>query len=352
MEKNLFVSHRLGFSSGGTEFGILSHALSGLPTDSLRDLWGIVRVGIGLAMFEISSAWLIWRKSYGLIDLSSISALRSTLIPCLVSGKSVIYQEGDLLRLSEQSVFSITDHRMLHRVTQTVSIMEVVKDQFLSSGSESDLPTAVHNGIDPEPPISLDDEKSSLSLRDRPGLSIVQIANLFDWKGQDVGLEFFGLLRETLPDSSVVLYGHWQDQNFQAKLDEMVKTLDLTDGVEFAGLRTDLMERLTPFNCLAVASQKQPLGLRLREALRPGGPLFATHAGVLTEVVPGEVDGLLFEAGDAAGFASVFERISEYANRFWEDGLRVVGERFSFARQLETLRTIFENHTQHVRIAR
>lgn len=389
MKKILFVSHTLDFSAGGTErvlFDLLNridqdrfevsaatsrddggvplefaelnipiHTLPRLPLDSSRNLWGILRVGIGLAMCEISISLLLWRERYDLIHVNSIFALHFALIPCLISGTPLIFHEHGLPRVRDQSVWSIAYRWMIHRVTHIVAITDAVKDQLLTYGVDPGSVTTVHNGIDPEPPVALDPDGSQLSRGDRPGLSIIQIANLLDWKGQDVVLESLARLRDTLPDSHVVFYGHGKDADFQAKLDEMVVRLDLTDRVEFGGYRTDLMEQLPNFDCLVVASEAEPFGLVLLEAMRAGVPLVATNAGGVPEIVSDGVNGLLFEAGDAEGLAAAFSRIAsepKLAKQLSEEGYRVVRERFSLARQIEALQTVFEKHSSSPRVQR
>jgi glycosyltransferase involved in cell wall biosynthesis len=389
MKKILFVSHTLDFSAGGAErvlFGLLKrvdrdrfevsaaisresggvpvefaelgiplHTLPRLATGSSRGLWGILRVGIGLARCQISCALLLWRKRYDLIHANTIFALHFALIPCLLSGTPLVYHEHGLPRVRDHSFWSIAFRWMIHRVTHVVAITDAVKDQLLTYGIDPGSVTTVHNGIDPEPPIALDDDSSWVLPRDRPGLSIIQIANLLDWKGQDVVLESLALLRDRLPDSHVVFYGQGKDADFEAKLDEMVATLNLTDRVEFGGYRTDLMERLPHFDCLVVASQAEPFGLVLLEAMRAGVPLIATNAGGVPEIVSDGVNGLLFESGDAEGLASAFERIAnepELVDRLSEEGHRVVREEFSFTRQIEGMQAVFETHSKRARVQR
>jgi glycosyltransferase involved in cell wall biosynthesis len=373
VKKILFVSHTLDFAAGGAErvllemlkridrsrfevgiavgrdtrgvppefeaLGFPIRLLPRLPMNTSRSPWGFLRVGCALLFSSLSLLRVLRRDHYDLIHVNSVFALHFAMLPCLLTRTPLIYHEHGLPESWGRTIWLIAYPRLIRHVRHTLAITDAVRAQVIGQGAAPDAVTTVHNGIDPEAPSASDRARPS-----RAGFSIIQIANLHSWKGQDVVLQSLALLRKELPDVSLVFYGRSMVPAFEAQLHEMVSTLELSECVEFGGYREDLAELLPTFDCLVVASRAEPFGLVLLEAMRAGVPIVASNAGGVPEIVTDGVNGLLFESQDAQGLADALLRIArdpQLADRLVAEGHRIVESDFSFARQVESVETIF-----------
>ncbi|MBW2291239.1 MAG: glycosyltransferase family 4 protein [Deltaproteobacteria bacterium] len=376
MKKILFVSHTLDFAAGGAErvlleileridrsrfeigiavgrdtrgvppefeaLGFPIRLLPRLPMNTSRSPWGFLRVGYALLFSSLTLFGVLRRDHYDLIHVNSVFALHFAMLPCLLTRTPLIYHEHGLPQTWGKTIWLIAYPRLIRRVRHTLAITDAVRAQVIGQGAAPDAVTTVHNGIDSEAPSGAHGAHGARPSR--AGFSIIQIANLHSWKGQDVVLQSLALLRKELPDASVVFYGRSMVPEFEAQLREMVSTLELAECVEFAGYREDLAALLPTFDCLVVASRAEPFGLVLLEAMRAGVPIVASNAGGVPEIVSDGVNGLLFESEDAQGLADALLRIArdpQLADRLVAEGHRVVESDFSFARQVESIETIF-----------
>jgi glycosyltransferase involved in cell wall biosynthesis len=371
VKKILFVSHTLNLAAGGAErvlLGILQRMdrdrfdiglvagrdargvpaefeelalpirlLPGLPMDTERGLLGFLRMGTALLTSALSLWGILRRDRPDLIHVNSVFALHFAMLPCLLTRTPVIFHEHGLPRIWGETIWLTAYPHLIRRVRHTIAITEAVREQVISFGAAPDAVTTVHNGIDPATP-------QAAGSRAGPEFSIVQIANLHDWKGQDVVLHALARLHEEEPGAKLVFYRRSMDPAYEAQLRTTVEELALADSVEFGGFRDDVVNLLPNFDCLVVASRAEPFGLVLLEAMRAGVPIVASNAGGVPEIVSDGVNGLLFEPGDDAGLSAALLRIrrdSQLAQQLVANGPEIVRSQFSFERQVESVEAIF-----------
>ena len=80
------------------------------------------------------------------------------------------------------------------------------------------------------------------------------------------------------------------------------------------------------------------------EALACGTPVVASRVGGVPEVVEDRVDGIIFEAGNAAELAAAIDKLMsdrELRRKFGEEGRKIVLEKFSWDRIIERLENIY-----------
>ncbi|MCP4040245.1 MAG: glycosyltransferase family 4 protein, partial [bacterium] len=111
----------------------------------------------------------------------------------------------------------------------------------------------------------------------------------------------------------------------------------------------NLEAKLPEFDCLVLASDSEPFGLVLLEAMRAGVPVIATRAGGVPEIVRHGHDGLLFDPGDHETLARHLIRLAgdrAVARELAEHGLETLEERFSVAAQARGVAAVFANLAQ------
>lgn len=126
------------------------------------------------------------------------------------------------------------------------------------------------------------------------------------WKGFDVALDAFVLVREQLPDARLVLTGVpvRGKADYARGLQERAAG---TPGTCWTGPRRDVPDLFADLDVLLVPSTSpEPYGLVVVEALASGCPVVASAAGgpveILAAAEPGA--GALVPSGDAAAFAA------------------------------------------------
>jgi glycosyltransferase involved in cell wall biosynthesis len=139
------------------------------------------------------------------------------------------------------------------------------------------------------------------------------IGRLVGWKGQDIFLRALAEVKREIPDIKGLLVGE-PDRNemgpngepspFYQHLLDLIKSLNLTDNVHFAGFRSDIPEILAAINVLVHSStEPEPFATVVIEGMMAGRPVIAAKAGGMPEMIIDGVTGLLPPPGDPKAMA-------------------------------------------------
>lgn len=144
------------------------------------------------------------------------------------------------------------------------------------------------------------------------GAPLVGIAaRLQRWKGIHVLLDAMRSILERHPEARlVVVGGSWPlEPGHEGELRAQSKRLGLADRVIFAGHRTDVANCMAAFDVAVHASDREPFGMVIVEAMALGRPVVAAAEGGPREIVTDGVDGLLVPHGDVGGLAFAVNRL-------------------------------------------
>jgi len=143
---------------------------------------------------------------------------------------------------------------------------------------------------------------------DGPLIGIV--SRLQRWKGIHVLIDAMALLRRTHPQAKCVVVGgtHELEIAYANELRRQVAALGLQSHVTFTGLKRNIHEWMHAMDVVVHASDREPFGIVVIEAMALGKPLIAGSEGGPREIVTDGVDGLLVAYGDAAGLAAALRR--------------------------------------------
>ncbi len=143
---------------------------------------------------------------------------------------------------------------------------------------------------------------------DGPLIGIV--GRLQHWKGMHVLIDALVLVRERHPAVRVVIVGgpHEPEPAYPMALRAQVARLGLGDSVIFAGFQADVPRWMQAMDVLVHASDREPFGIVVIEAMALGKPVVAGAAGGPAEIITPGVDGLLAPFGDAPALASALTR--------------------------------------------
>lgn len=134
----------------------------------------------------------------------------------------------------------------------------------------------------------------------REGRLIGIVGRLQRWKGMHVLLDALPMIRVHHPDVRVVIVGgvHEPEPDYPDLLKEQVRRMHLEPSVHFAGFQSDVPRWMQAMDIIVHASDREPFGIVVIEAMALGKPVVAGAAGGPAEVITPGADGLLAPYGD------------------------------------------------------
>jgi glycosyltransferase involved in cell wall biosynthesis len=182
-----------------------------------------------------------------------------------------------------------------------------------------------------------------------PGRTVVGIVGrLQPWKGQERLLEAVTELCREGHDLHLLMVGgeaHGFSAGFERQLHSRVEALDMEDRVTMTGQVDDVTPHLAAMDVLVNASDHEPFGIVLLEAMAQGVPVLAvSDAGPREIVVPGE-SGLLVPNSRPDVLAGALRRLvaePELRRRLGSGGRDRVGDRFTAEQMAHRLQSTLE----------
>ncbi|HXA53315.1 MAG TPA: glycosyltransferase [Solirubrobacteraceae bacterium] len=182
-------------------------------------------------------------------------------------------------------------------------------DGVLPAAGDAGVSLAVGN--DGVSPVARDNGGPPAQSRLPIGVPVVGlVGRLQPWKGQDRLLRAHALLRERGCELHTVLVGgdaYGFSSAYAASLPALVQRLGLADAVTLTGQVPDAGPYIERMDILVNASDPEPFGIVLLEAMARGVPVVAVDAGGPAEfIAPGD-SGLLARSGEPEALADAIE---------------------------------------------
>jgi glycosyltransferase involved in cell wall biosynthesis len=136
--------------------------------------------------------------------------------------------------------------------------------------------------------------------------SVLMVARLEEAKDHDTLIRAVAELRPSGVNVHLRLAGEGPRRS---ELEELVCTLQLTDKVEFLGVRHDIPELLGESDVFVLASKTEGLSIALIEAMSAGTPVISTDLPSCRDVLQGGRCGLLVPAGDSHALADAIRQL-------------------------------------------
>ncbi|MEH2289964.1 glycosyltransferase family 4 protein [Nostoc sp.] len=126
------------------------------------------------------------------------------------------------------------------------------------------------------------------------------VGRLQRWKGMHVLVQAMPKILHKYPDAHCVVVGgkHDLEPDYQDFLKAEITALGLKDQVIMAGLQRNIPEWVQAMDVFVHASDKEPFGIVIIEAMALGKPVIAGSAGGPTEIITDGMNGLLTPYGD------------------------------------------------------
>jgi glycosyltransferase involved in cell wall biosynthesis len=153
------------------------------------------------------------------------------------------------------------------------------------------------------------------ALRAKLGLAaqgplIGMVGRLQRWKGMHVFIAAMTRVHELRPDARAVIVGapHETEPRYEQQLRVQIGVSGLQDVVRFAGFQSNVPEWMQAMDVFVHASDREPFGIVVIEAMALGKPVIAGSSGGPAEIITDGVDGVLVPFGDDESLARAILR--------------------------------------------
>jgi glycosyltransferase involved in cell wall biosynthesis len=131
------------------------------------------------------------------------------------------------------------------------------------------------------------------------------VARLQRWKGVHTLIEAMPNVIAGFPDVRCVIVGgkHDLEPEYASFVESRISELGLTDRVLIAGFQENVPEWMQAMDVVVHASDNEPFGMVVIEAMALGKPVVSVNRGGPLEIITNGVDGLLVPHGDSGELA-------------------------------------------------
>lgn len=225
---------------------------------------------------------------------------------------------------------------------------EAIRSRFLGGITEKKSLTII-NSVDLA---DFDPHQSGLSIRKELGIPdeaivIGMTSRLSREKGQHTLLEACALLKDHFQDIFILLIGDPifnEDKDVPTSLQNMADRLGISKRLLFTGFRRDVYRLYAAMDIFVLATDAEPCGRVLFEAMAMGKPVIGTDNGGTPEIVAKGETGLLFPYGDARALADkigwLLERPDEMI-RMGQAGRRRIEAHFTIEQYMEKTQKVY-----------
>lgn len=269
-----------------------------------------------------------------------------------LSGTPVVWHARNLL---ESGMIDI-DRRTALLPNRILCNSDAIRLRFIGPAAGTKAITII-NGVD------IKDYDLTISAADvRADLGIpaeTQVVGMTSRLGADKGhatlLDAVAQLAGRFPRLWVLLVGDHvfdEDAGVPEALKAQAERLGIAERVIFTGFRRDVPRLYAAMDVFVLASDAEPCGRVIFEAMAMAKPVVGTRSGGTPEIVADGQTGLLFSSGNAHELADLLERLlgsSELLDAMGRAGRRRVEESFTIeryvARTVEEYRTLLESQS-------
>lgn len=206
----------------------------------------------------------------------------------------------------------------------------------------------VPNGINLE---EFQTKLSKCECQSRVGLPsgkkiILFFGNLVAYKGPDILLKAFSIVKKSYPNVMLVYAGRGE---IQAELEDLSVKMGLNDSVKFTGFVEEELKTLyyhsADIFCLPSVTMAEAFGIVNLEAMACGLPVVSSRLGGIPDIVQDGKNGIIVEPGDIEALANALTKLLE------DDKLRAkmslegkkMSKNYSWAKIAEETEKIYED---------
>jgi glycosyltransferase involved in cell wall biosynthesis len=269
-------------------------------------------------------------------DSNVLAAVAGTLagVPVFVAHEHTWSFEGHRVR-------KVLDrHLVARRASAFVCVSEA--DRRKTIAIERIPPERIRvipNGVNPAPPTGKDVRRE---FGIPPTAPVVGVVSVFRrQKRLDVLLEAVAEVRAQRPDLRVLIAGDDAGRGYRAEMENLARSLAITDAVYFLGLRGDIPDLLATVDVACLSSDYEGMPLAVLEYMAAGKPTVSTAVGGVPELLRDGIDGILVDRRDPAALARAILDLLSHPDRAARMGA-AAAERQRLEFSLEAMVSRFE----------
>lgn len=311
-----------------------------IPSVRLNRLTGLeLRVSLSVrselmnAVEEFAPDLINAHHSYFTSTPAALRAARRLGVPAVLTLHVASMEEFDGWRGAVARLYEKTlSRRILAQADALVAVSDAVAGSVRRhTGREV---TVIPNGVDV-------DRFFPESSRNQKGKRVVFVGRLIANKGPDKLLSAFRHVLDVVPTATLRMVG---DGPMRRTLERYVQSNDLSESVEFLGLRRDIDRLLREADVLVRPSLVEGMPLAVLEAMSSGLPVIVSNVGGVKELVENEVSGIVVPPRSESALVGALVRLlndEELRVKMGAAGRQRVVENFSWDRTASATESLF-----------
>jgi len=232
---------------------------------------------------------------------------RTNLLGSVVSkftGVPVVWHARNLL---DKGMIDI-DRLFLGLTGRLICNSNIIKSRFIKKGKSPSKIIAIYNGVDlGKFNVNIKGDEIRRQFNIDKGTPLIGIAGRLDpRKGQRYFIQAAKEVINIFPEVKFLIVGEAffsKNRRYKAELKNLTKSLNLSETVIFTGFREDIPQVLSALDILVMASDAEPFGRVMIEAMAMAKPVVAADSGASPEIVLNGETGILVSPKDSKALA-------------------------------------------------
>jgi len=227
---------------------------------------------------------------------------------------------------------------------RVIVVSEFTRQHYIGLGFNKKKLLTIYNGIDLnqfiQKEITRPCKKEIFGLPD-DSVVITTVAVLRELKGLQYMLYAIPGLMAKIPNLYYAIVG---DGDYRETLENLARSLGISDRVVFMSHRTDIPKILAASNLFVYPTLKDALPTALLEAMAAGVPIVASKIGGVPEIIENDVSGLLVPPASPSSFTEACLRLlcnPDLANRLTTAARDTINQRFDIRHQAASIFTFY-----------
>jgi glycosyltransferase involved in cell wall biosynthesis len=246
--------------------------------------------------------------------------------------------------------FGMVERYLARSVDAFIYISQAVEGLYRRLGIPVEKGHIIYNGFT-LPQANAD----TTHLRTEFGLSqddrvIVNVGRIEWWKGQDYFIQTMAEIVKVQPNTKALLVGGvdstLRNLEFQSKIQRMVLEMGLSNHVIFTGFRSDIPQIMAMSDLIVhSASEPEPFGRVIVEAMLAGRPVVATAAGGVLDIIEDKATGLTVPPKDVAAMTGAIQYLLQHpadAAAMGQRAQQEAGKRFSVEQHARSVQCLYQ----------
>jgi glycosyltransferase involved in cell wall biosynthesis len=175
---------------------------------------------------------------------------------------------------------------------------------------------------------------------------IVTVGNIRRVKGHDILIRAAASVLRRFPQAGFRIGGDILDADYFAELQELIRSLNLSDQVQFSGGVSNLCTYLSEADIFLLPSRSEGFSNAIIEAMAAGLPVVATDVGGNAEAVEHGVTGLIIPAENSDALAAAIESLMSDPSRaraMGAAGRTMAADRFTTEAMMTRIKNAYGN---------